>query len=329
MRFTRCLLLGLTLLATSATAARADIHVVASIKPVHSLVAATMEGVGKPGLIVEGAGSPHTYAMKPSQAAMLEKANLVFWIGHELEAFLEKPLETIASRAKVVALIDTDDLIKLDLREGGAFETHEHHEGESHDGDAGHGGLEDKHHHHAKANGDHREFDAHVWLDPANAKVLVHAISKALAEVDPANATKYDANAIAVIGRLDALRAEIAAKLEPVKRRGFVVFHDAYQNFEKRFGLQAIGSITLSPEVMPGAKRIRELRAKVRESGAACVFSEPQFPPKLVATLIEGTSAKSSVLDPLGASLHDGSELYFDLIRNMAASFKVCLSESS
>ncbi|MDZ7824026.1 MAG: zinc ABC transporter substrate-binding protein ZnuA [Ahrensia sp.] len=315
------------LLATSAISAHAEVNVVASIKPVHSLVAAVMEGVGEPSLIVEGAGSPHTYAMKPSQAQMLEQADVIFWIGHEMEAFLEKPLETLGANATSIELMDAHDLVKLEFREGGAFEEHDHdddakHDDHDHDHDknaeAGHEGHED-----------HGAFEAHIWLDPMNAKAIVHEIEEALVAADPANAAKYEANAQATMVKLDALMVEVSAELEPIKGKGFIVFHDAYQYFEKRFGITASGSITVSPEVMPGAGRITEIRARVKELGATCVFAEPQFEPKLVQTVIEGTSARSGVIDPLGASLENGPELYFQLIRNMATSIKTCLSEAS
>lgn len=347
MRRARTLFLASTILAASACAAAAQVNVVASIKPVHSLVAAVMEGVGQPGLIIEGAGSPHTYAMKPSQAQMLEQADLVFWVGHELEAFLEKPLETVGANAKSVELIDAHDLVKLGFREGGAFEKHSH-EGEAGHEDHDHGkeaaaGHDHDHDKKAEAGHDHEKtaeaghdhdhehgaFDAHVWLDPANAKAMVHEIEEALVAADPANAAKYEANAEAVTAKLDALIAEVGAELEPVKGKGFIVFHDAYQYFENRFGVTASGSITVSPEVMPGAERITEIRARVKELGAACVFAEPQFEPKLVATVTEGTSAKAGVLDPLGAEIADGPELYFQVIRNLANSIKDCLSQGS
>jgi zinc transport system substrate-binding protein len=221
------------------TLGHAEVNVVASIKPVHSLVAAVMEGVGEPGLIVDGAGSPHNYALRPSQAQMLESADVVFWIGHELEAFLEKPLETIAANAKSIELIDAHDLVKLGFREGGAFERHDHgdedgHEGhaeaehehdhnenaEAHDDDHDHetAAHEDDHDEHA-----HGEYDAHIWLDPINAKAMVHEIEEALASRSR-NAAKYEANAEAVSARLDALIAEVSAELEPVKGKGFIVF---------------------------------------------------------------------------------------------------------
>ena len=324
------LLLATTLLACTAVSARAEVNVVASIKPVHSLVAAVMEGVGAPGLIIEGAGSPHNYALKPSQAQMLEQANLVFWIGHELEAFLEKPLETVGANARSVELIEAHDLIRQDFREGGAFERHGH---DDHDeaAEAGHDDHDDREKT-AEAghdDGDHGAFDAHVWLDPMNAKAMVHEIEEALIAADPDNAAKYEANAEAVSAKLDTLIAEVGAELEPVKDKGFIVFHDAYQYFENRFGVTASGSITVSPEVLPGAERITEIRARVQELGAACVFAEPQFEPKLISTVIEGTQARSGVIDPLGAELENGPDLYFQIIRNMASSIKTCLSEAS
>lgn len=328
----KSLLLATTLLAYTTVSASAEVNVVASIKPVHSLVAAVMEGVGAPGLIIEGAGSPHNYALKPSQAQMLEQANLVFWIGHEIEAFLEKPLETVGANARSVELIDAHDLIRLDFREGGAFETHGH---DDHDKavEAGHDDHDDHDHEKPTEAGHedhgHGAFDAHVWLDPMNAKAMVHEIAEALIAADPDNAAKYEANAETVSAKLDALIAEIGAELDPVKDKGFIVFHDAYQYFEKRFGVTASGSITVSPEVMPGAERITEIRARVQELGAACVFAEPQFEPRLISTVIEGTKARSGVIDPLGAELENGPDLYFQLIRDMASSIKTCLSEAS
>lgn len=404
MRRIKTFLLASTLLASSAVSAIADVNVVASIKPVHSLVAAVMQGVGEPGLIVEGAGSPHNYALKPSQAQMLESANVVFWVGHELEAFLEKPLETIGANAKIVELIDAHDLTRIEFREGGAFDDHDHDKEAGHDDhdhgkkaeadhddhdhgkkaeadhddhdhgkkaeadhddhdhgkkaeadhdDHDHGKKaeadHDDHDHGKKAEADHDDhdhgkektaeagheghahgkFDPHVWLDPVNAKALVHEIEEALVEADPDNADKYKANAKTVMARLDELVTEVSADLKPVHDKGFIVFHDAYQYFEKRFDVTAAGSITVSPEVMPGAERVTEIRAKVKDLGATCVFAEPQFEPKLVSTVTEGTQAKPGVIDPLGSELDNGPELYFQLIRNMASSIKTCLSKAS
>ncbi len=346
MRIVKSALLASTLFA-GMSAAHAEVNVVASIKPVHSLVAAVMEGVGTPDLIVEGAGSPHTYALKPSQAQALEKADVVFWVGHELEAFLEKPLETVAANAKSVELIDADGLVKLAFREGGAFEKHshgdhddddhaegehdhdEHAEGEADHNHEEHANGDDDHDEHADHDHEHGAFDAHVWLDPVNAKAMVRTIAETLSQADPDNAAAYAANAKAENDKLDALIGEVTAQLEPVNDKGFIVFHDAYHYFENRFGVTAAGSIIISPEVTPGAERVSEIHAKVKELGAACVFAEPQFEPKLIATVTEGTPARSGVLDPLGSTLDNGPDLYFSVIRNMATSLKTCLAQAS
>ena len=281
MRLAKTLLLASTLLSTSSVLAFAEVNVVTSIKPVHSLVSAVMKGVGEPKLVVDGAGSPHNFAMKPSQAQMLEQANVVFWIGHELEAFLEKPLETVAAKAKSIELIDAHGLKKLSFREGGAFDDHGHddHDDEKKskikkghdDHDKGHDDHDHDKEKKAEADGHeghaHGKFDPHIWLDPINAKALVHEIEEALVAADPTNAAKYEANAKALMTKIDKLVTEVSAELEPVKSKGYVVFHDAYQYFEKRFDIAASGSITVSPDVMPGAERITEIRARVKKLG--------------------------------------------------------------
>ncbi len=298
--FTAALLAGIG-------AANAEVRVAASIKPVHSLVAAVMEGIGEPALIVQGAGSPHTYSLKPSQAVDIEKAQIIFWIGPEIESFLQKPIETIGANAEAVALGSSVGIITLKPREGGTFEI------EYDESDASHA---------------HDGIDPHLWLDPENAKAIVSEIAKMLSQADPANGARYKANAAAELARLDALEREVEGILAPVRGRHFIVFHDAYQYFEHRFGLAASGSITVNPEIAPSAARIREIQSKVRELGAVCVFAEPEFEPRLVTTVTEGSNAKSGVLDPLGASLKEGPDLYFDLIRNMARSLRDCLSSS-
>ena len=332
MSFMKSLTITATLISTITFIAQAEINVVASVKPVHSLVSAVMEGIGVPDLIVKGAASPHTYALKPSQAEQIEKADLVFWMGHSLETFLEKPLESLASKAMVVELMDSHGLKKLEMREGGGFDEHDHddHDEDGHKEHEDH--SEEEHDNHAEESHDdhgHGKFDVHVWLDPENAKVMANEIMEALKKVDPGNAKKYETNTKKVVEKLNRLVAEVSAKLATAKGKGFVVFHDAYQYFEKRFGLKAVGSITVSPEVVPGVKRIKELKTKIKELNALCVFSEPQFKPKLVSTVVEGTKAKTGVLDPLGASIQNGPKLYFILIRDMANSLNKCLSNKT
>lgn len=304
------------LVAAAPPAAALD-GVVASIKPVHSLVAAVMEGTGRPALIVRGSGSEHMHSLRPSDAEALAKASVVFRIGEKMETFLNAPLETLAGGARVVSLEDAPGLTRLGFREGGPFEAHDHGD-DAHD----HHDQDDHDHDHD----DHEAYDLHIWLDPLNARAMVAEIARILGEADPDNAARYVANAQDYSARLDALAGEIEATVAPVRDRPAIVFHDAYQYFEKRFGIDVVGSLTVSPEVMPGAQRLSQIRDKVRELDAACVFSEPQFEPRLVQVVIEGTNARTGVLDPLGADIADGPDLYPTLMRNLAASLAACLS---
>jgi zinc transport system substrate-binding protein len=322
---TSALIFAPSMLLAAGTAHAEVPNVVVSIKPIHSLVASIMQGVGEPALIVEGAASPHTYSMKPSNAAALEKANIVFWVGHGLEAFLEKPLESLGSGAEIVELDDAPGLEKLKFREGGAFEAHD--DGDEHDASAegteGHAHEEAGHHH------DEGEFDMHLWLDPANAKAMATQIEATLTAADPDNAAAYKANLEALGIRLDALDKQIAETVAPIKDKPFIVFHDAYQYFEHRYHVKVAGSITVSPETLPGAARLKQIHEKIVELGATCVFAEPQFEPKLVNVVLEGTPAKSGTLDPEAATLDAGPDLYFQLMEGIGTSLKTCLSSGS
>lgn len=325
MRSRRLLAAASTALLAMTMPALAEITVVASIKPVHSLVAGVMEGVGEPGLIVGGAGSPHSYAMRPSEAGALQDARLVFWIGEGLETFLVEPLKTLAGDARIVELSEVEGLTLLHYREAGPGQDHDGHDHEQHD----HEGHD--HDHEGEAHHDHDHvhhgMDMHLWLDPENARMMVGEIAQALSEADPDNAETYRRNAAALQVRLDELTAQTQAALAEVRDRPFVVFHDAYQYFEERFGIEAAGSITVSPEAIPGARRVAEIRERIEELGATCVFSEPQFEPQIVSTLIEGTDARAAELDPLGAALEDGPDLYFELISGLTTSLTECLSQ--
>ncbi|HSM41510.1 MAG TPA: zinc ABC transporter substrate-binding protein ZnuA [Afifellaceae bacterium] len=304
------------LLALSAFPTLAASDVIASIKPLHSLVAGVMDGVAEPGLLIDGAGSPHAYSLRPSQARALEQADVIFWVGHELETFLEKPIATLGADAQAVSLAESDGIELLPYREDGEFGGHDHEAEGDHDEHAESG--------HGHAN-EHEAMDMHIWLDPENAKAMVDTIRLALTNTDPANADRYDANAAALTEKLERLAAELETELAPVKDRPFVVFHDGYHYFENRFGMEAAGAITVNPEVAPGAERLSEIRDRLQGLRAACVFAEPQFEPKLVSVVIEGTGARSAVLDPLGASIDAGPDLYFDLMRQMGESFRHCL----
>lgn len=296
--------------------AAAEVQAVATIKPVHSLLAAVMQGRGAPRLLIDGAGSPHTYALKPSDAKALSGARLVVRASAGLEGFLDRTLKGLPATTRVVALDQLPGVSLLNIREGGPFEAH------GHAGKAGH----DHGHNHGKSKAKSAaSVDGHVWLDPDNARAIADGLAAVLAEIDPAGATIYRDNATRMKAGIAALAIEIAASVKPVADRPVVVFHDAYQYFERRFGLRVVGSITVSPDIQPSAKRLTELRRRITGPGATCVFAEPQFEPALVRTVTEGTKARPGVLDPIGAAIPAGPELYATLLRNLARDLKACL----
>jgi zinc transport system substrate-binding protein len=290
-----------------ASPAWADLKVMVSIKPLHSLVASVMLGAGEPGLIVNGAGSPHSYQLKPADAAALQDAQVIFWFGHELEAFLEKPLEALGSNAARVALLDRKEIATLPVREGNGFDPHVDLAGE-----AAHEGS---------------ERDGHIWLDPVIGQSIVKIISETLANKDPQNAKLYAQNAKILILQLQNLDSDIKNRTAPLKEKNFITFHDAYQYFERRYDLQSVGSIAIHPENLPGAAAIRVLKERLSQTGVTCIFSEPQFDSKLIAVISEGTTVQSATLDPLGATLEPGPELYSMLLRNLANELNTCLSK--
>jgi zinc transport system substrate-binding protein len=316
----------ITLLAVGgAGVAAAQPAVVASIKPVHSLVAGVMEGVGEPTLLLRGGASPHAYALRPSDAQALARAQVVFWIGEGFETFLIRSLGTLAAGTRVVELAEAEDVALLPNREGGMWEeeAEEAPERSIHSRRRTEAPRAEEEHGH-----EHGEYNLHIWLAPANAQAMVRAIVAALAEADPARAERYRANGQRLHQRLEALDAALRRRLAPVAGRPYIVFHDAYANLEQAYGLNAVGSITVSPEQAPGARRIAQLRAKVQALGAVCVFAEPQFEPRLVRTVVDGTPARVGVLDPLGADLPDGPGLYFALLERMAEALVGCLAGS-
>ncbi len=294
-----------------APGASAQPRVVASILPLQSLGAGVMEGVATPEVLVRGAASPHTYTLKPSDARALAQAQIVFWIGPGYETFLKKPLAALSKKAKLVELIATPGVIVLPTREGGVWAGHDEPASRAR----------------PRPGRGTADLDSHIFLDPMNAKAIVRAAVAALGEADPANEARYRANATRLAERIEAADTEHRLMLGPVRSRPFVVFHDAYQYFERHYGLAAVGSIALSPERPPGAQRLAQLKRKIRDLGAVCVFAEPQFQPALVATLIDGTAAKTGLLDPLGATLAPGPDAYFELMRGLARALAGCLAD--
>jgi zinc transport system substrate-binding protein len=312
-----CLAATALSLCLAASPALAAPKVIASVVPVHGIVSAVMGEIGQPDLLLSGSLSEHRATYTPQQIADLGKADLVFIIGQGLEAKLSQISGSEAVNGKrFVELSTVPGIVTHPIREGGAWEAHDH------DHDHGHG---HDHDHGEKAEGV-LSFDPHVWLDPGNAKAMAAAVAAELATADPANAAAYARNAEAFTRSLAALSGQIAAELAPVQQVPYVVFHDAYQYFEKRFGLNAAGSISDVSASAPSAKRLKQVRGKIKEVKAACVFREPQYDGKMVETVIEGTGAKAGVLDPLGAGIPPGPEAYQQLLTRLSGSLKACLS---
>jgi zinc transport system substrate-binding protein len=316
-------------------AAIADVpNVAVDIAPVHSLVARVMDGVGTPNLIVQPGGSPHEYSLRPSEAAALQEADLVFWLGEDLTPWLEDALATLATNAAVTTLLEADGTLLLDFREGALFEAHDHGDEHAHGKDEPHDHDEDHADHdahdhdeeHADHDGHaHGDHDPHAWLSPENASTWLNLIAAQLSGADPDNAGTYFANAAAARSEMGALTAEVNAILEPVRGGTFIAFHDAYQYFENAFDLPATGAISLSDAADPSPARIAEIQERIKGEGINCVLAEPQFNPGLVATVLDGTDAATGVIDPLGADLDPGPALYPQLIRNMATTLAGCL----
>ncbi len=352
------LLISLLSFLTIFSPVNAEVKVVASIKPIHSLASYLMDGIGKPDLIVDGYASPHGFALKPSHAKMIQNADIIFWVGEDIESFLEKPLKSIAKDAEKIELMEIKGITKLKFRERNIFEGHDDHghkdddhddhdkqakkddhddhdhdkeghkeddhddhdhdkEGKKKDDHDDHGHDEHGHEGHA-----HGEFDPHIWLDPMNAKIILKEMAEHLIEKDQKNSSIYKRNLKKGLKDLDKLTSDVKSDLN--KEFKSIVFHDAYQYFEKRFDVNVLGAFTVNTDVLPGAEQLSEIREIIEHDKVSCIFSEPQFNPDIIKAVAKDTNVATGVIDPLGATLNPGKDLYFDLIGNMSKSFKGC-----
>ncbi len=322
----RCFGVFLAFAHVAVAAAAETPKVVVTIKPIHALVSRLMDGIGVPQLVVDGSASPHTFTLKPSTARAINEADIFVRVSDSLEPFTRKIVTSLPQSVTVVTLAGADGVKLLDQRKGGTFEKHVHgHEAEeeAHAGDAAEHEDHDDHDH------DEDGKDGHLWLDPQNAKAIVADVAKAIAVRYPEYAAKVQHNAAALDADLDALDHELAEELKGSHGKPFIVFHDATQYFENHFGLSAAGSITVSPDVPPSARRLTEVRQKISSLGAVCVFTEPSFQPNLVAAVTEGTHARAGTIDAEGQMLTPGPSLYFDLMRGMAHNIASCLNAQS
>jgi len=296
-------------------------RVVADIAPIHSLVSMVMDGVGKPQLLIPQNMSPHHYSMRPSEAQALQEANLVVYIGHDMTPWLEPLFETIAASADALDLSEVDDVLRLSYREGPVFDDHEGHEHEEEGHDDHEEEGHDDHAHH-----DHDGNDPHMWLDPVNAKLWLDVIASELGHIDPENADRYTANARSAKKQITRKMHHIEDHLAAVQTKGFLVFHDALQYFERRFGLAAAGSISLGDASKPSSSRLRELKHLFEEQAINCVLSEPQFSSKLIDSVFGGYKPHIGVVDPVGIDLKLGPTLYTTLLEDIALRITECVS---
>ena len=289
MRFILFACLILAAISGRPTTPQAAPAVVADIGPVHALASIVMDGISKPELLISPGASPHDYQMRPSDAQKLARADIVIWMGETLTPWLEGPLGALAERAAVLELLRHDQTLIL--------------------------------------SGEEQGIDPHAWLDPKNAQNFLLAIAAILGDIDPDNADHYAANANSGVSKLDALIQELADQLAPSSGKPFFVAHDAYQYFEKRFGLRALSAIAEGDAAPAGPRRLRAVRRQLIASGARCIFAEPQFPPRLLATVKEGASVKVVLVDPIGGSLELGVNFYEHLLTGMARKFAHCLGQ--
>jgi zinc transport system substrate-binding protein len=311
--------------------------VATDVTPVHSLVSQVMDGVGEPSLVIQRGASPHSYSMRPSEAAALENADVVFWVGEELTPWLDRALGSLAPDARQVALLHAEGTRRHAFRERVLTDMADHDD-HDHEHDHDHGAEEHDTHdhgdhaaevdgHHDHAGHAHEGIDPHAWLDPVNARYWLGVIAETLAEEDPANAAIYRRNAEAGQAEIDGLVEQVRGEVSPVHEQAYIVFHDAYQYYERRFDMNTVGAISLSDATDPSPAHIADIREIVGEYDVQCVFAEPQFNPALVDTVLNGTSARTGVLDPLGSDIATGPDFYPTLIRQLTDRLVSCLGE--
>lgn len=301
--------------------------IVTSIKPVSMVVAAIAGDKAEIQQIVSSTASPHDFALRPSDLRKIVNADTVVWVGESLERFLEKPLENAGKEDSSIEWLALDGMALHNFAKEHHHD-HEAHDDHEHEGHGDHDEHEehDEHEGHEGHEGHHHDgVDPHVWLSPDNARVLAKAVTARLVSLDSANAEYYKGNLASFEKGLSAKDAEIRKALNKVNKVPYIVFHDGYSYFEQHYGLSHAGEITVSPERKPGAKKVAEIRHEIQENKVQCVFSEPQFSPAIVKTLLEGSDVKTAPLDPLGGKVKMGSNAYFSFLDSLSGQFLSCL----
>ena len=290
--------------------------VISTIQPINSLVSAVIGNTGKSITIIPSEQSPHDFKLKPSDVKVLQNGNIIFYVSNHLESSITKVFKNLPKNIKLINLMEESGVNHLAIRDNDAWERHDHHGHDDHDDHDKHGKKHDDH---------EKEDDVHVWLSPDNAIKIVQKVNKVLSLYFPENSKIYNDNTTKFIDKIRNLKMELVKELSPIKNKPYIVFHDAYQYFEKTFELNAVGSVALEGDIASSPKQISLIKDKIVKSKALCVFQEPQFDSKLVKIVVEGTDAKIGTLDPLGVNISENKDFYLQLITNMAKSLKECL----
>ena len=319
--------------------------VISTIKPINSLVSAVIGNTGKSITIIPSEQSPHDFKLKPSDVKVLQNGNIIFYVSNHLESSITKVFKNLPKNIKLINLMEESGVNHLAIRDNDAWERHDHHGHDDHDDHDKHGKKHDDHDDHdkhgkkhddhddhdkhGKKHDDHddheKEDDVHIWLSPDNAIKIVQKVNKVLSLYFPENSKIYNDNTTKFIDKIRNLKMELIKELSPIKNKPYIVFHDAYQYFEKTFELNAVGSVALEGDIASSPKQISFIKDKIIKSKASCVFQEPQFDSKLVKIVVEGTNAKTGTLDPLGVNITGNKDFYLQLLTNMAKSLKECL----
>ena len=306
--------------------------VISTIQPINSLVSAVIGNTGKSITIIPSEQSPHDFKLKPSDVKVLQNGNIIFYVSNHLESSITKVFKNLPKNIKLINLMEESGVNHLAIRDNDAWERHDHHGHDDHDDHDKHGKKHDDHDDHdkhGKKHDDHddheKEDDVHVWLSPDNAIKIVQKVNKVLSLYFPENSKIYNDNTTKFIDKIRNLKMELIKELSPIKNKPYIVFHDAYQYFEKTFELNAVGSIALEGDIASSPKQISFIKDKIIKSKASCVFQEPQFDSKLVKIVLEGTNAKTGTLDPHGVNITGNKDFYLQLLKNMAKSLKECL----
>lgn len=288
----------------------ASAAVVTTIRPLGFIASAIADGVTPTEVLLPDGASPHDFALRPSDIQRLRSADLVLWVGPDMEAFLNKALVPISATRKLA--VSELPAVKPLLMKGEEDDDHDH-------AGKAHNHADDDHGHH------HGEYNMHVWLSPEIAKVTAIAIHDRLLELMPQNKDKLDANLRQFENLLTQTDKNVGNMLTPVQGKGYFVFHDAYGYFEKHYGLSPLGHFTVNPEIQPGAQRLHQIRTQLVEQKAVCVFAEPQFRPAVINAVAKGTKVRSGTLDPLGTGIALGKDSYGKFLAQLSNQYVSCL----